>query len=202
MTFPQLDPFYEVREWFTFSQEVVHEGGPAAEEPLVKAVAAVVIKNPFAGRYVEDLSPLTKPSPSLGTALGARARALLGGRPVEGYGKGGIAGVNGEQDHVVACVTTVFGDAFRESVGGGEAWISSATKTASAGASIDIPLAFKDDLYVRSHYDAVTVTFADAPRPDELLICVAVASRGRVHHRVGGLTREEALLKLSAPRWP
>ncbi|MCI0156480.1 amino acid synthesis family protein [Leifsonia shinshuensis] len=202
MTFPQLDPFYEVREWFAFAQEVVHEGGPAAEEPLIKAVAAVVIKNPFAGRYVEDLSPLTKPSPSLGTALGARARALLGGRPVEGYGKGGIAGVNGEQDHVVACVTTVFGDAFRESVGGGEAWISSATKTASAGASIDIPLAFKDDLYVRSHYDAVTVTFADAPRPDELLICVAVASRGRVHHRVGGLTREEALLKLSAPRLP
>ncbi len=43
MTFPQLDPFYEVREWFTFSQEVVHEGGPAAEEPLVKAVAAVVM---------------------------------------------------------------------------------------------------------------------------------------------------------------
>lgn len=200
MTSTELDPFYEVREWFGFVQEIAHEGGPVAEEPLVKAAAAVVIKNPFAGRYVDDLSPLTAPSPSLGTALGARARALLGGREVQGYGKGGIAGVNGEQDHVVACVTTVFGDAFREAVGGGEAWISSATKTASAGATIDIPLAFKDELYVRSHYDAMTLTFADAPRPDELLICVAVASRGRIHHRVGGLTREEALARQSASR--
>ncbi|WP_431219991.1 amino acid synthesis family protein [Leifsonia xyli] len=200
MTFPPLDPYYEVREWFAFVQEVAHEGGPVAEEPLIKAAAAVVIKNPFAGRYVEDLSPLTTPSPSLGTALGARARALLGGRPVEGYGKGGIAGVNGEQDHVVACVTTVFGDAFREAVGGGRAWISSATKTASAGASLDIPLAFKDELYVRSHYDALTVTFPDAPRPDELLICVAVATGGRVHHRVGGMTRDEALAKHDASR--
>jgi hypothetical protein len=200
MTVPELDSFYTVREWFGFVQEIAHEGGPVADEPLVKAVAAVVIANPFAGRYVDDLSPLTAPSGSLGTALGARARALLGGRPVEGYGKGGIAGVNGEQDHVVACVTTVFGDAFREAVGGGEAWISSATKTASAGATLDIPLAFKDELYVRSHYDAVTVTFPDAPRPDELLICVAVASRGRIHHRVGGLTRDEALATLSATR--
>ncbi len=191
--FPEIDPFYSVREWFGFVQEIAHEGGPVSGEPLVKAAAGVIISNPFAGRYVEDLSPLTTPSASLGTALGARAVALLGGREVQGYGKGGIAGVNGEQDHVVACVTTVFGDAFRDAVGGGAAWISSATKTASAGATIDIPLAFKDELYVRSHYDAVTVSVPDAPRPDELLICVAVSSRGRIHHRVGGLTRQQAI---------
>jgi Amino acid synthesis len=191
--FPEIDSYYHVREWFGFVQEISHEGGPVQDEQLVKAVAGVVIANPFAGRYVEDLSPLTNPSPSLGTALGARLVALLGGRPVEGYGKGGIAGINGEQDHVVACVTTVFGDAFRDALGGGAAWISSATKTASAGTSLDIPLAYKDELYVRSHYDAVTVTVPDAPRPDELLICVAASTRGRIHHRVGGLTRDEAI---------
>jgi len=197
MAFPEIDPYYQVRQWFGFVQEIAHEGGPAEAEPLVKAAAGVVIANPFAGRYVDDLSPLTAPSASLGTALGARAVALLDGRPVEGYGKGGIAGVNGEQDHVVACITTVFGDAFRAAVGGGAAWISSATKTASAGAQLDIPLAFKDELYVRSHYDAVTIAAPDAPRPDELLICVAVSSRGRIHHRVGGLTRDEALATLT-----
>jgi hypothetical protein len=196
MDFPQLDPFYEVRQWFGFVQEVVHERGPAPDQPLVKAAAGVVIKNPFAGSYVEDLSSLTAHSASIGTALGARAVSLLGGRPVEGYGKGGLAGIDGEQDHIVACITTVFGDAFRAAVGGGAAWISSATKTVGAGASLDIPLAFKDELYVRSHYDAVTISLPDAPRPDELLICVAVSSRGRIHHRVGGLTREEALAQL------
>lgn len=195
MAATEIDDFYRVREWFGFVQEVYHEGGPTTVEPLVKAVAGVVFKNPFAGKWVDDLSPLTEPSASIGAALGRRAVALLGGREVQSYGKGGIAGTSGEQDHVVACVTTVFGNAFRDAVGSGEAWISSATKTAAAGSSLDIPLAFKDEIYVRSHYDAVTVALADAPRPDELLICVAVASGPRVHQRVGGLTREEALAR-------
>lgn len=194
----EIDPFYEVREWFGFVQEIAHDGGQPSGDPLIKASAGVIIKNPFAGRWVDDLSLLTKPSASLGAALGARAVALLGGRAVQGYGKGGIAGTSGEQEHVVACVTTVFGNAFREAVGGGAAWISSASKTASAGTSIDIPLAFKDEIYVRSHYDAVTVSVPDAPRPDELLICVAVATGGRIHHRVGGLTREEALSRIAS----
>jgi hypothetical protein len=197
MSQAEIDPFYQVRQWFGFVQQIEHEGGPVVDEPLLKAAAGVIIKNPFAGRYVDDLSPLTAPSASIGTALGVRAVALLGGRPVESYGKGGIAGLAGEQDHVVACITTVFGDAFRDAVRGGAAWISSATKTAAAGTSIDIPLAFKDELYVRSHYDAVTVSVPDAPRPDELLICVAAATGGRIHHRVGGLTRDEALARLA-----
>lgn len=185
------DPFYEVRQWVSVAYEVRHEGGPAPAEPLVKAAVAVVFRNPFANDWRDDISALTEPSASLGKALGLRARALLNGLPVEGYGKGGIAGVNGEQEHVVACVTTVFGNAFREAIGGGEAWISSATKTGSAGAALDIPLAYKDELYVRSHYDAVTISVPDAPRPDELLICCAVSSRGRIHERVGGVTSQE-----------
>lgn len=190
-----IDPFYKIREWFGFVQEIEHEGGSPAGSPLLKAAAGVVFANPFAGRWAPDLSALVAPSAGLGTALGRRAVALLGGRPVEGYGKGGIAGVSGEQEHVVACVTTVFGNAFRDAVGGGKAWISSATKTASAGTSIDIPLAFKDEIYVRSHYDAVTVRLPDGPRPDELMVVVAVSSGGRVHQRVGGLSREEALAR-------
>jgi hypothetical protein len=189
---------YDIRAWYSFVQEVRHDGGAPSDRPLVKAACAVVFKNPFAGKYVADLSPLTKPSDWLGKELGRRAAALLGGRPVESYGKGGIAGVNGEQEHVVACVTTVFGDALRAAVGGGSAWISSASKTGAAGVTIDIPLAYKDELYVRSHYDAMTIAAPDAPRPDELLICVAVASSGRVHHRVGGKTVAEVLGARSA----
>ncbi|WP_420000008.1 amino acid synthesis family protein [Streptomyces boninensis] len=187
----QVTKDYQVRRWVGLVEETLHENGPVAGPPLLKAVSGVVIKNPFAGRYADDLSVLTEPSAALGTALGSRAAALLGGREVQSYGKGGLAGLAGEQEHVVACVTTVFGDALRAAVGGGAAWISSATKTAAAGASLDIPLAYKDELYVRSHYDAATVSVPDVPRPDELFICVAVATGGRVHERVGGLTVEE-----------
>lgn len=182
---------YEVRKWYATVEEIAHDGGPAAAPPLLKVVSAVVIRNPFAGRYVDDLSPLVDPSPGLGAALGERAVALLGGRAAESYGKGGIAGTEGEQEHVVACVTTPFGDALRESVGGGRAWISSATKVGAAGESLDVPLAYKDEVYVRSHYDAVTFRIPDAPHPDELVIAVAVASGGRVHHRLGGMTASE-----------
>jgi hypothetical protein len=121
--------------------------------------------------------------------------ALLGGRRAESYGKGGIAGLAGEQEHVVACVTTVFGNALRDAIGGGEAWISSVTKSAAAGTSIDIPLAYKDEVYVRSHYDAITVTLPDAPRPDELVLIAAVATGGRVNARVGGTTVAEVLAR-------
>jgi len=186
-----LDSIYQVRAWHSFVQEIVHELGPAPEQPLVKAAVAVVFENPFAGQWVEDISPLTVFSASLGTELGERAVALLGGRPVESYGKGGVVGVNGEQEHVVACVTTVFGDALRAAVGGGKAWISSATKVAAAGTTIDVPLAFKDEVYVRSHYDAITLTLPDAPRPNELVIIAAVATGGRVNARVGGMTVAE-----------
>ena len=183
----QVEKDYEVRGWYGATQEVLHDGG-SATAPLIKAAAAVIIKNPFAGKFVADLSALTAPSAAIGYALGERAVALLGGRPVESYGKGGIAGVAGEQEHVVACVTTVFGDPLREAIGGGDAWISSASKVASAGTAIDIPLAHKDELYIRSHYDAFTFVAPDGPRPDEILICVAVATGGRVHQRVGGKT--------------
>ena len=184
---------FQIRKFVSFVEEIHHDGGVAPVEPLVKAAVGVIVRNPFVGQYVADLSQLTDPSPELGRELGRRAVALLGGRPVEGYGKGGMAGTNGEQEHVVACVTTLFGDAFRDAVGGGRAWISSATKTAGPGASLDIPLAYKDAVYVRSHYDAISLSSQDAPRPDELLIAVAVSSGGRIHQRSGGLSIEEAV---------
>lgn len=181
----EVEMHYEVRGWYSTVHEIRHDGGEPGNG-LVKVAAGVIIKNPYAGKFVSGLSRLTEPSAAIGHALGERAVALLGGRPVESYGKGGIAGVAGEQEHVVACVTTVFGDPLREQVGGGEAWISSASKVGSAGTSIDIPLAHKDELYIRSHYDAITFCVPDGPRPDEILICVAAATGPRVHQRVGG----------------
>jgi hypothetical protein len=103
-----------------------------------------------------------------------------------------LAGEADEQEHANACITTVFGDAFRDAVGGGSAWLSSVTKRCGPGSKVDVPLAFKDDIWVRSHYDAITVTVEDAPHDDELVVLCAVASRARLHARLGGRTKEEA----------
>lgn len=183
---------YDVRGWYGFVQEIHHEGGPKLEQPLVKAAAAVIVRNPYAEEWIDDLSAVTAGSDALGSELGRRAVELLRGRVAESYGKGGIAGLAGEQEHVVACLTSVFGDAFRDEMGGGSAWISSATKTAAAGTSLDLPLAYRNEIWVRSHYDSITIAVPDGPRPDELLICAAVSTGGRVHHRVGGMSVEAA----------
>ncbi len=184
-----LEDRYHVRRWHSVVEEIREVEGRPLATPLLKAAVGVVLRNPFAGEgFVEDLSSLTEHSALIGRDLGKRAKALLSGRPVEGYGKGGIAGLESAQEHVVACVTTIFGDAFRDQVGGGKAWISSATKIGTPGVSLDIPLAFKDEVYVRSHYDAITFSVPQGPMPDEMVICVAVSSGERPHHRVGGMT--------------
>ena len=177
----------KVRKTYISLEEIVIGPSGAAERSLRKVAAAAVVDNPYAGRYVEDLSEMVEFSLSLGKELGLKAVQALGSEKVESYGKGAIVGVNGEQEHANAFLTTAFGDALRNAVGGGEAWISSTTKRGEAGSGIDIPLAHKDALYVRSHYDTVEVRVPDAPLPNEVLIVCVVANRGRLDERLGGV---------------
>jgi hypothetical protein len=174
-----------IKRLLTFVDEVRHEAGQRAEPPLRKVAAVAVIDNPFAGRYEPDLGPLTDASTAIGREISLAAVAMLGGKP-ESYGKAALIGMNGEQEHGVAMLTTVFGNAMRDAAAGGKAWISSFTKRVAPGATIDIPLAHKDALYVRSHYDGITLTLYDAPLPNEIAIICAYANRGRPNHRVGG----------------
>jgi hypothetical protein len=183
-----------VRKTWAQIEEVRSCAGEADDRgPLRKIAMCAVISNPFADcGYVDDLSTLIDASAQFGEELGKQAVTLLGGAVVS-YGKGAIAGTAGEQEHANAVLTSVFGNAFRDAVGGGKAWITSATKVGAPGSSIDIPLAFKDDLWVRSHYDAFEVRVPDAPLPDEILIIAAVTNRGRINARLGGRTLEQAL---------
>jgi hypothetical protein len=178
-----------------FSQvEVVHSAAGRSDDrgPLRRVAVCAVVENPYAGRgYVDDLTEVIEGSGRIGTMLGQEAARLLG-EPVESYGKAGLVGTGGEQEHVNAAVTSVFGNAFRDAIGGGAAWITSVTKPATAGTVIDVPLAYKDEIWVRSHYDALEVRIPDAPRPDELVVIAAVANRGRINARVGGMTLDEA----------
>lgn len=181
---------FEVRSWTTLVQEIHHEGGLPTTEPLRRSAAVAVIRNPYAGRWSDDLDELVAPSGQLAEELVRRALEALG-TEAEGCGKGAIVGVAGEQEHGVACLTTPFGDAMRNGIGG-TTWVTSTTKVAAAGTAIDIPLAYKRALMVRAFYDAITVAVPDAPRPDEIAVIAALSSAGRVHDRVGGLRKEDA----------
>lgn len=183
---------FVIRRIFTQVVEDRVRDGRTAEVPLRKVVAAAVLQNPFVGGYVEDLTAAQEWSPTLGTLLGELAVETLG-EPAVSYGKGGIAGVGGTQEHVVAFITTPFGNALRAAVGGGAAWISSATIVGGPGALLTLPLAHKDALYVRECYDAVTFFPHDAPHPDEVVVAVAVANRGRIDARLGGLAAADVV---------
>ena len=65
------------------------------------------------------------------------------------------------------------------------------SQNARRRARIDIPLAHKDALYVRSHYDGISITLNDAPQADEIAVICAYATRGRLSHRVGGLAADD-----------
>jgi len=181
---------YEVRKLHTIVDETLREAGRTDGQPLRKVAAAAIIVNPHAGAHGDDLAEMIEWGRLLGELLGQRAVEVLGA-PVLSYGKAAIVGVAGEQEHGVALLTTAFGDALRKAVGGGEAWISSATKRSGPGAAIDVPLAHKDALYVRDHYDALQVAVPDAPLPDEIVVIAAVANRGRLLARCGGLSAGE-----------
>ena len=182
-----------IRKVFSQVEEIRLAAGASDDGgPLRKVAVCAVVTNPCAGQgYVEDLSAIIEASQEIGTTIGAEAARLLGA-PVESYGKGGLVGADGEQEHVNAALTSVFGDAFRDAIGGGKAWITSVTKPGSPGVVIDVPLAYKDEIWVRSHYDALEVRVPDAPLPDELVIIAAVTNRGRINARVGGMSADEA----------
>lgn len=160
-------------------------------EPLRKVGAVGIVRNPMAGHYGDDLSAMIAASADLGRILAEKAVAAMGPYAPCSYGKGGIVGLAGQQEHINALVTSTFAEPLRSAIGGAAAWISSFTKRSAPGGSIDIPLAHKDALYVRSHYDGMTISIPDGPQADEIAVIICLANRGRINDRVGGLRAEE-----------
>ena len=178
----------EIRRWLSYAEE---SPAPPGEPPMKKIAIVAVLANPFAGRHVEDLKPLIDASAEVGAEMAARGVALMAPYLCAGMGKGGVAGLAGEQEHVNALLTNVFAEPVRKATGGGKAWISSMTKRAGPGTTIDIPMNHKDALYVRSFYDGMTITLHDAPMADEIALILCMANRGRIGARVGGLKPED-----------
>jgi hypothetical protein len=183
----------EIRKIVVTVEETRHEMGKEIDPPTRKAVAAAVIKNPFAGLYVEDLEELMQIGEELGGLLGEKAVAALGVAPaeIESYGKAAIVGEKGEWEHAAAILHPRLGKPLRAAVEKGAALVPSAKKLGGLGTAIDVPLGHKGAAFVRSHFDAVEIRIPDAPRGDEIVVAVAVTDSGRPLARVGGLQKNE-----------
>lgn len=186
-----------IRRTLVLISERREDAGRVAEPPLRKIAAIAVTENPFLNRYVDDLSSGIEASEALGCELARMARAGFGAGEIQSYGKGGIVGCDGEQEHANALLTTVFADPVREMIGGADAWISSVTKVGGPGTPIDVPMNHKDDISVRSHYDAMPIVIPDAPMADEIVLIISIANRGRLNARVGGLSHDEVVARMS-----
>lgn len=173
-----------------------HEFGPPSEKPLLVAGICGVVSNPFAGRHVADLEPAMKELEPLGLRL---ARELLDAMActaddIEAYGKGAIVGVDGELEHG-ALWHAPGGYGMRQLLGDTRAIVPSTKKVGALGASIDIPLSHVNAAYVRSHFNTMQLQVPDAPRPDELVFCLAMATGPRIHARMGGLQAKDIVGK-------
>jgi hypothetical protein len=173
-----------IRKIALLREEAFSEMGEAAARPVVRAVALVVIANPCAGRFVADLSGLVEAGAALAARVAPDLVRMLAG-PAVSYGKGAIVGSAGEIEHAHALLHPRMGAPLRAAIGGGAALIPSAAKMGAVGAALDLPLGHKDDAWSRGHFDAITVSLGDAPRPDEILVAMALCDGGRLLHRIG-----------------
>lgn len=183
----------KIRKIVVVVEETLTEMGRPVTPATRRAAAIAVIENPFAGRYVEDLSELIAIGEELGGVLTEKAVAALGieGSKAESYGKAALVGENGELEHAAALLHPKMGAPVRKVLGKGAALIPSSKRRGGLGAELDIPLGHKDAAFVRSHFDGMQVSVGDAPRANEIVVAVAVTDSGRPLPRVGGLTTAE-----------
>ncbi len=183
----------KIRKLIVSVEEIRREMDRSVEPPTRRAAAVAVIENPFAGQFVQDLKPLMDIGEELGELLTRRCVAALGidGGKAESYGKAVIVGERGELEHAAAILHPQMGKPVRAVLTKGAALIPSAKKMGGPGTPIDVPLGHKDAAFVRSHFDAIEVRVADAPRANEILVAIAVTDSGRPLPRIGGLQKHE-----------
>lgn len=209
-----MSDLIEVRRVLTEVETIFHEFGPMGKKPLVRGAVAAVLKNPYAGRYEENIVPMMEQLNETGLDMAHRLVAAMGVEPddIESYGKGSIVGGAGELEHG-ALWHVPGGYAMRELLGWkgdrsaykqgqgsapkglemGRALsiVPSTKKVGGPGTRLDVPLTHVTASYVRGHFDAMEVYVPGAPAADELVFILVMATGERIHQRVGGLRPEQ-----------
>ena len=199
----------EIRRTHTHVEDIHHEFGPVAAQPLRRGFIAAVLTNPFAGRYEADILPMMEALNAVGTQMAHQLIRAMAVAPeqIEGYGKGAIVGSVGELEHgalwhvpggyAMRELLGWSGDRAAYMAGKGEAKtgqpgnalsiVPSTKKVGPPGCTLDVPLTHINASYVRSHFDAIEARVPGAPLADEVVYVLAMSTGPRVHARVGGL---------------
>jgi Amino acid synthesis len=187
-------PEVAVRKRAILVEEIFHEGGPVSPVPLKRGAIVCVIRNPFAGRYVEEIASFMDDLKPLALEMANALLAALGGDPtiVQGYGKGAIVGAAGELEHG-ALWHVPGGYAMRELLGDAKAIVPSTKKLGGPGTRLDVPVTHINASYVRSHFDAMEIGMSDAPKADEIALALVMTTGPRIHARVGGLAAKDVM---------
>jgi len=181
-----------VRKTIVTVEDIFHEGGPVAQKPHRRGAIAAVIKNPYAGQYVEEITPFIEDLKPLGLKMAQDLIAAMSVKPseIEGYGKGAIIGSGGELEHG-ALWHAPGGYSMREVVENSKAIVPSTKKVGAVGSRLDVPVTHANASYVRSHFDSIEVGINDAPRADEMLVILVMTTGPRIHSRSGGMLASE-----------
>lgn len=180
-----------VRKKLLNIETIYHENGPVPARPVRQGSIAIVFPNPYAGRYVADLSELGRNAREAAVGMVDELVAALGGPDgIETYGKGAIVGVNGELEHG-AIWHEAGGWPMRAALPRAKSIVPAAKVVASAGTRLQIPLHHVEACYVRSHFSTMDVGLVDGPRPDEILYALVMGTGSRIHQRLGGLRPED-----------
>lgn len=192
MTLETRNLEHRIRKSILIEETIHHDGGTPAAQPLRIAIAAVVMDNPFAGRYEADLMPFMNSLKAVGVDLSNRLLAHLGvdKSAVEIFGKGSMVGTDGELEH--AAMWHAPGGAAIKEVLGVKGFVSAGKMVATLGSRLQMPLIYVNSPWVRSHYNTTELCIHDAPKPRELVFALAMGTGSRVHARLQGVTREQA----------
>lgn len=175
------------REVTLVSQEIMSEGGRRLPSPTRRVAACGVLQNPYAGKpAIDDFTDLVDLSVKAGERLTASALAALAPLKPRGYGKGALVGTAGDLEHGASMIHVRIGLAMRRGAGGGPALIPGNAKVGAAGAPIDILFGGLEDSWDYDAMDTMTLSIADAPRPDEILLIVAFLGGTRPNARIEG----------------
>jgi amino acid synthesis protein len=185
----------QLRKFILTIEEIRHEFGPKPDVPLLRGAAIAVIENPFAGRYVAEITGFMDDLRPLGLDMAAKlAKALGGADKIEGYGKGALIGAGGELEHG-ALWHAPGGYSMRQVLADTKAIVPSAKKVGAVGARLDVPITHVNASYVRSHFDSMEVGCNDGPRANEMLLALVMSTGPRIHARSAGLHADEIIGK-------
>jgi hypothetical protein len=173
----------EILRLLTTIEDIYSEGGRKADKPVRRVAAAAVMKNPQTGPHsAENLDQFCGMGREVGYVLAKAALVQFAvGTTVESYGKACIVGTSGELEQAAILIHKEFGAAVREVIGGGKAGIPSTKKVAPAGTAIDVPLSFRDNSGLATHFDCMSVMAPGAPNADEIVVVLVLTDGGRTH---------------------